>query len=551
MNKSQNKKIYSLTRGELLCTQLSNFEHLEDKTIGLKSNAGSKEALYKFVALEGFDKAYINVLTSKFDGYLLVNNKTQFVYCLTELFVSLPTSYSQCYLLIPVDRTIDDYQISYSQSKQFSKEQLEYDERHNVRKVTVNETDFYLSISGNTDSYKRIIFSFPSITLKPATFKTYEISRYIDPETDLVIAISDRFGVTGSYMLRDDYNNSIVESVKLLIENMLETYNGIDKEVIFFGISKGGFIANYYAQFFDVDKLSITCPQMSLESYVVHAGERGYPHSVNFLYFFGKEDLSQYQFEKFNAKWSQYIYSPLDVFSDCGIGSKRVATKSVLAMKKHTEIAFNTRYLSVPQSDNQVHNNQQIDAKKVSLIGHDLGKNLFIEFTNSPFNNKTKYECFLEVKYPEGLDTVRIDLFASPNGDLISTSLETLVPEFERVTGFDKLIICYQDNRIIVPIDKVSVSSIKLEAIDLIETSKDDGILLQLLGNELSPDIRYKQIVCRNRFFNNIKNDNQNQLFISNKDYEPIKDDELGVLMTIDGKDIYIPLKNLKHTLEV
>lgn len=549
--KKQNKKIFTKTRGELLCTQLSNFKHLENKRIGIRSKAGSKEVMYKFVVLEGSDMAYVNVLTSKFDGYLLVKNKTQFVYCLTELFVSLPTSNSKCYLLIPTNATIDDYQISYSQSKQVSKEQVEYDERHNVRKLTINETDFYLSISGNTDNFKRIIFSFPSITLKPATFKTYEISRYIDPETDLVIAISDRFGVTGSYMLRDDYNNSIVESVKLLIKNMLDTYNAADKEVIFFGISKGGFIANYYAQFFDIDKLSITCPQMSLESYVVHAGERGYPHSVNFLYFFGKEDLSEYQFEKFNAKWSQYIYSPLDVFSDCGVGSKRVATENVLAMKKHTEIAFNTRYLSVPQSDNQAINNQKIDARKVSLIGHELGKNLFIEFENSPFNNKTKYDCFLEVKYPEGIDTVRIDLFATPKGDLVSTSLEILVPEFDRVIGFNKLIICYPDNRIIVAIDKVSVSSIELETIDLIETIKDDGRVIKLLGNELSPDIKYKQIVCRNRFFNNIKDDNQNQLFISSKDYEPIKDDELGVLMTINGKDIYIPIKNLKHTLEV
>ena len=170
----------------------------------------------------------------------------------------------------PKDFVLDiniPYEIEISESRFTTKEQILYDRRFNVSK----DNEFFYSIRGNNINPKKIIFTFPGFG--PSTTRiSYSLSVFqnIDnavTENALIIAFQDMYNVAGTYMIEDDFGNELYPKFVEFVNRIKTKYNLENKDLLFFGASKGGSIALMYMKDFKESTLLISAPQVELLYY--------------------------------------------------------------------------------------------------------------------------------------------------------------------------------------------------------------------------------------------------------------------------------------------
>lgn len=148
-----------------------------------------------------------------------------------------------------------------------TREQIIYDRRFNV----IQDNGFFYSIRGNVENPNKIIFTFPGFG--PSTSRiSYSVSAFqnIDStvtENALIIAFQDRYHTAGTYMIEDNFGEKLYPKFIELVDNIKKKYGLENKDLLFFGASKGGSIALMYMKEFKESTLLISAPQVELLYY--------------------------------------------------------------------------------------------------------------------------------------------------------------------------------------------------------------------------------------------------------------------------------------------
>lgn len=170
----------------------------------------------------------------------------------------------------PNDFTLDidiPNKIEISANSFTTEQQSVYDKRFNI----IQDNDFFYSIRGNKVNPNKIIFTFPGFG--PSTSRiSYSVTAFqnidsIVTENALIIAFQDRYQTAGTYMIEDNFGEKLYPKFVQFVKKLKDKYKLEDKDLLFFGASKGGSIALMYMKDFKESTLLISAPQVNLLYY--------------------------------------------------------------------------------------------------------------------------------------------------------------------------------------------------------------------------------------------------------------------------------------------
>ncbi|MBS5886664.1 hypothetical protein [Clostridium sp.] len=170
----------------------------------------------------------------------------------------------------PSDFTLDidiPNKIEISTNSFTTEQQSVYDKRFNI----TQNNDFFYSIRGNKVNPNKIIFTFPGFG--PSTSRiSYSVTAFqnidsIVTENALIIAFQDRYQTAGTYMIEDNFGEELYPKFVQFVKKLKNKYKLEDKDLLFFGASKGGSIALMYMKDFKKSTLLISAPQVNLLYY--------------------------------------------------------------------------------------------------------------------------------------------------------------------------------------------------------------------------------------------------------------------------------------------
>lgn len=202
--------------------------------------------------------------------------------------------------------------------KQFiTPEQKKYDEKYRVQ----FSDGLWYSIRGNDKNPRKIILTFPGFG--PSTTRIpYSVS-FLSGFTDddlkdaLFIAFQDRYHVSGTYMLEDDFGKKLYPVFNEFIKKVMDKYSLKDSDLLFFGASKGGSIALRYMENYVNATLITAVPQVNLLYYwqskpffrnnLFHLfKKKGIPDNIGLLKRYLKEKRDIYYFYTDDDELSNY-----------------------------------------------------------------------------------------------------------------------------------------------------------------------------------------------------------------------------------------------------
>lgn len=541
------------TIGELLVQDYEDILGNENLTFILRRKKEDKPLKYKMRKVEVTPDSlskFINLRLEAENALMILNNGKKVFFCMARYLSSMPHFDQPVYLLIPDQTEINQLNISFSPEKQFSQDQLDYEEAEGANKVVVGNNTYMYSLWGNKTTYSRIIISFPSVALRPVTFKMYAQKASVCHETDLVISIADRFGSTGSYLLRDDYGRDIEDEVTNFLKMLITSYRINNQEVHFTGVSKGATTAAYYAQKFDPDSLTVVCPQVKLPVYLDEIIELGHYNSFNFLYFLWGENLDKYLIEKLSGEKTRYIYSPLDETSDQGYGRDGHADEKITVYRTHPEIAVASRFLILPFNLlSEIP--QQTTMEGLKVIEFKDGVHLSINELNLNGLKLTKRDriwVYLEVVKNGVKSYIGVDVALSPNGELISANLESeFLKQIENVENIEKALIFINTKE---DYFEVSIKAIEYCFMNLPEPKFNTTLTYSL--DKVRVDINSSMLltnpllVCDYRHYNRFRDELNLSIDFDRKTIKKHTADKFGIYSKIGASEIYMPIDLFK-----
>lgn len=160
------------------------------------------------------------------------------------------------------------FSIGFSHGAYITEQQKKYDEQYEVEQ----HGNVFYSLRGNLINPKKIIFTFPgfgpSTTRIPYSVSYLKKITEADLDETMMVCFQDRYKVSGTYMLSDNAGRDLYPQVKKVIDKLIKKHRIADENMLFFGASKGGSIALYYAQEFPKAHLLVAVPQMNLPYYM-------------------------------------------------------------------------------------------------------------------------------------------------------------------------------------------------------------------------------------------------------------------------------------------
>lgn len=141
-----------------------------------------------------------------------------------------------------------------------TEEQREYELSHGIEKELVDDLPLYFSESFNGSS--KLLVMFPSF-VNLASNLQYPITQMKDIQCSK-LSFYDRYLVNGTYMLADDCGRSLTEAVVKKIKQYCDDKGILEKNLVFFGTSKGGTIALNIGSYFSKATIVSVVPQMDL-----------------------------------------------------------------------------------------------------------------------------------------------------------------------------------------------------------------------------------------------------------------------------------------------
>lgn len=171
---------------------------------------------------------------------------------------------------IKLDREDEQCELYLSDEKTYHPDQLAFNEKYNIKTHQLDSTTIYYSLSGDTVSPKKILVTFPGVSNFDNV--NYRLSALTSLQArlkhTLIIALQDKEGVYGNYLYKDSYGNLFKPVVKSLITGLQTKFSLLDRDLIFYGNSKGGSIAIDYIDIFSNSYFFIDIPQLDLYNYL-------------------------------------------------------------------------------------------------------------------------------------------------------------------------------------------------------------------------------------------------------------------------------------------
>ncbi len=363
--------------------------------------------------------AYFTLKPKGKNGYMLLDNNTNPFLCYRNLPNSMPISGSEVWVLVAEG---DDFDYLFTDEKVVSQEQKQHTKYGTmIKEKLFDDTYIHYNLSGNKTSYKRVIFSFPSIANPPINFRYWEFSSRISDD-DLVIAFCDWYGNFGTYMMKNDKREDISSYVRNVITEVYNQYVLEDSEVVFTGVSKGGWIANYFAQDFNVDQLWATVPQMDIEHSFSDVIKLNSSYRLNLIYFFKDDDMNKYRLDKLHGNYNQYVFSDLDNASDNNYGRKQEYDYAIIKRDEHNLVNRPTLNAWFPKGKSK----ETIVQTKLFKVNNNLNFN--IKAQECTFTKEyRKYVPFINC----GKTSLFGNMAFAPNKTFISdNNIDTIFPDF-------------------------------------------------------------------------------------------------------------------------
>ncbi len=240
-----------LIEQELLSLQFHDIEIGEKYTI--YNSFTNTETIYEATILPPTLKKYITIQCDKLCYSFRDGIKPTCLVILPNCINSIGISNTRIKLLIPISTKIEH---TFSNYKKVSDYQLFYERDNNFYKKKLPTGDYlYYILKGNINNPKRLIFTFPHFSENPLTFKVNSYHGFSDANNDLVIGLVDKYFSNGSFLLFDNFGNSLEYFVIDFIQKFINEYKDCYSQIIFIGMNKGATIAKYYESFFDIDKV--------------------------------------------------------------------------------------------------------------------------------------------------------------------------------------------------------------------------------------------------------------------------------------------------------
>lgn len=171
---------------------------------------------------------------------------------------------------ITLEKENNNCELSLSDEKLFHPDQLAFNEKYDIKNHSLENVSLYYSLSGDTISPQKILVTFPGVSNFDNV--NYRLSALTSLQArlkhTLIIALQDKEGVYGNYLYKDSSGNLFKPVVNSLISGLQSKFGLNDKDLIFYGNSKGGSIAIDYIDSFPNSYFFIDIPQLDLYNYL-------------------------------------------------------------------------------------------------------------------------------------------------------------------------------------------------------------------------------------------------------------------------------------------
>ncbi|MFQ2391690.1 hypothetical protein [Aeromonas dhakensis] len=243
-------------------------------------------------------------------------------------FTNIPISQAEKVELAESDESCE---LLLSDQKLYHPDQDTFDKRYNIQKHTLNNTTIYYSLSGNVETPKKILVTFPGVSnFDNVNYRLSALTSLQERLKDtLILALQDKEGVYGNYLYRDSNGSMFKPVVISLISGLMSIFGLAEHDIIFYGNSKGGTIAIDYIESYPGSFFFIDIPQLDLYNYL----------SQNALmrYSLGEEARKYYNFIKYlpsvNNKRVTYSFAEDDIDASRNLPMSMFSKINVVMLK--------------------------------------------------------------------------------------------------------------------------------------------------------------------------------------------------------------------------
>lgn len=178
------------------------------------------------------------------------------------LNLSVDNSENICAVYIEEGYFKDYVDVEVSVNKIYTKDQIEYRKRNGITSRYKNV------IFGKVvePSSKKLFITFPAFVSLSSKIQ-YPITTFKSIERTNKLVFEDSALVNGNYLTLDDFGNNIEMDVIDIIKSFMEEQDIEEKDVIFFGTSKGGSIAIRYGSYFPNSSILAISPQLNIDMF--------------------------------------------------------------------------------------------------------------------------------------------------------------------------------------------------------------------------------------------------------------------------------------------
>lgn len=201
----------------------------------------------------------------------------------------------------------------------FTSEQKEFNKKYKVKSEVINKSKLFYSVN-EVENPKKILITFPgimSLNNKFYTLSALNSCRSMLKDTKIIAFLDANF-VYGNYLTFNQDKQPYRNDIKTFIDSHLNKYQLSERDLFFYGNSKGGSIAVDYIDLYPNAYFFIDIPQLNLEKYKPNPLQRFiidnyFPKYVNY------ENKLQ-RMENSNV---YYVMAENDIESNCGLDIDR------------------------------------------------------------------------------------------------------------------------------------------------------------------------------------------------------------------------------------
>lgn len=288
----------------------------------------------------------------------------------------------------------------FSDYKIYHPDQKAFDEKQKIEPHILEGNEVYYSLTKNTDNPKKLLVTFPGVSGFDNIHYRLSALTSLQPRIKdcLVLAFQDKYGVYGNYMYETENSYPVKPIVISLISGISARYGISEKDIVFYGNSKGGSIALDYIDEYEDSYFFIDIPQLYLPDYQAQNDIMKYCLST--------ENQRRYSFiekiKKIKNKNIFYSFAEMDFDSSRGIPLKELSGVNSLMLKdsEHSGAAMELIKRQFPKIIQKVTGSEPIVRDTIDARIEYKSNYIFLTRVLSSFKSeKDLKKVFTEVEF--------------------------------------------------------------------------------------------------------------------------------------------------------